>query len=365
MKIAYVTPRHAPFVGGVETHVRRLSALAAAAGHEVQVITQRTDARSPDVELLDGTIVRRFPSLTRSRAYPFSPSLWRYLARHANAYDVVHAHCYHALPALGAALASPRALVFTPHYHGGGHTSFARFLHVLYRPAGLLSFRRAGRIICVSQAEAEHVLRDVPDVATRLDVIPNAVDATRFRAADPFPHTRPIVLSVGRLDVYKQVDRVLDACARLGQEVEVVVVGDGPAKAHLQAHARRLGLTSRFLGRINDDELVRWYRSASVFTTLSCREAFGISMLEALAAGSPVVASAIPAHREVAGYAPGCVTLVASDASSESVASALREALRNPTRPAVSVPTWEAVSADTLALYARLLSLADPDPFAA
>ena len=187
MRIAFVCAHYAPMIGGVEKHVVEIATRMAALGEDVDVLTHaEAGGGLPALEQVDGVNVRRFPVPIPSSNYAFSPALSRYLHRNGSSYDVVHAHGYHALPALQATLAKPRTLIFTPHYHGTGHSPFRKLLHPPYRRLGGMIFARAARTIAVSPPEARLILSHFPDVEPRLAVIPNGVDQQALDAAVPF-----------------------------------------------------------------------------------------------------------------------------------------------------------------------------------
>jgi glycosyltransferase involved in cell wall biosynthesis len=353
-RIAYVSPRYAPSTGGVETHVAQLARRVAAHGYHVEVLTQETDRGLPLVEVLDGVTVCRFPAWLPGRTYSVAPGLWAYLARHRTCYDVVHAHGYHALPALGAALAGCHPLVFTPHYHGTGHSRLRRWLHMPYRALGAAIFGHSSRVICVSHAEAALVRRHFPAVAGRVTVIPNGVDVSALREALPFPEARTVVLSVGRLEGYKNVHLTIRALAYLEETFVLRVIGDGPARPSLEGLATRLGLRARvaFLGRVGDGVLRRWFRTARVYVSMSGHEACGLTLLEALAAGSRVVAADIPPFREIAaGAGADIVALAPLDVTPAALAQVISGAAAQTRDAATSVPSWDAVAAQTVRLY--------------
>jgi len=81
-------------------------------------------------------------------------------------------------------------------------------------------------------------------------------------------------------------------------DVEVAIIGDGPHRERLEARATSLGGGDwlRFVGRVSDDELVEWYQRAWVVTSASKREGFGLTLTEAAACGTPVVATRIAGH---------------------------------------------------------------------
>jgi glycosyltransferase involved in cell wall biosynthesis len=353
MRIAYITPRYAPFLGGVERHVQELAERVAGAGHEVEVLTPDRPGHAPAEERLGDVLVRRFAMRPASDTYPVAPGLFAWVRRHGGRYDVVHAHSYHALPALSLLLLRHRRTVLTPHYHGRGHTPAANAMHRVYRPAGKALVRRSRVLICVSDAEARLVRRDFPGSAARVHVIPNGVDVARFHDAEPFADRRKVVLAVSRLEPYKRVDRIVEAVALLEPEFVLRIVGSGPGAEALQTRARALGLNGRveLVGRVSDEDLPRWYRTAAVYVSMSEQEAFGLTLIEATAAGAPVVASDIPAHREVRDLG-AAATLVPHDASPQELAATIRSAANGPRGEAASaLPTWDAVARQTLQVY--------------
>jgi len=347
-------------VGGVETHVAALAVRLAARGHEVEVLTQQKVRGPTSIERIDGVTVRRFPLVFPEPIYALAPGIWRYLQRHGARYDLVHAHSYHAFSALLAALAGCRPLVLTPHYHGGGHMPLGRALHLPYRTLGAMMLKRADAIICVSHSEAALLLRHFPAAADRITVIPNGVDVAAIRGAGPFPGQQTLILSAGRLAAYKGVHRVLGALAELDHRFVLCVIGEGPARAELEAVAARLGLEARvhFLSQVDQARLYRWYRTAAVYVSLSSQEAFGMTLLEALAAGAGVIASDIPAHREVLRMAgPARAALVPVDAPPAEVATALQAMVETPpgAREEPEIRSWDDVVQQTLVVYDALL----------
>jgi glycosyltransferase involved in cell wall biosynthesis len=194
---------------------------------------------------------------------------------------------------------------------------------------------------------------------SRISVIPNGIDVDAIRAGEPFPTDSLVVLSAGRLESYKNVDLAVRALAHLDDRFVLAVAGDGPARAALEALAANLGLTPRvrFLGRLDSATLNRWYRTARVYVSMSGRECFGITLLEALAAGASVVAADTPVHREVlASVAQANVELVPTGSPAPALADALRSAaLRRRATGATRPLSWDDVASRTLDVYSSLL----------
>lgn len=358
MRIAQLVSSYHPRAGGVETHVGELARGLAAAGDEVTVLTHAVPG-SAGAERAGAVEVLRFPLTVNSRNYPLSAGLSGYLRAHRSSFDLVHVHSYHTLVG-HAAIGTGLPLIFTPHYHGTGHTRFRAVLHRLYRPAGARLFRAAGAVICVSAWERGRVLADFPAVDGKVVMIPNGT-----RRPPPAPGSgldaagEPVVLTVGRLERYKNVDLIIQAFRALPSPAALVVVGDGPDRSRLE----RLARTGEdrwpviFTGQISDTRLAGLLAQASVVTSASDHEAFGLTLAEGLAAGARVVASAIPAHAEVARLAGANAPVALVDPRDiRRFGASLAASVQAGRPPAgqLRLPSWAEVVAATRELYARV-----------
>ena len=308
--IALVTHRYAPAIGGVERVVEQLARGLARRGIAVEVVTTDPTGQLPMREQRDGVLVRRFPTLANDSTYYVAPRLATWLKRNAARFALIHAHSYHTALAPLSALAAWSArtpLLLSPYYHGGGHTPLRQALHLPYRLAGYWMVRQARRLIYISQAERALFEQHFGPGQAQL-VAPCGVETDQPLAT--LPHARPpgrkIILAVGRLESYKQTDRLVMALPLLSPEYELVVIGNGPLRAWIEQVATELGVRTRLrlLDHVAQPDLHSWYRSADVFVSLSRHESFGMTLLEGAAAGAAIIASDIPAHREVAGYLP-------------------------------------------------------------
>jgi glycosyltransferase involved in cell wall biosynthesis len=364
--IAIATPRYAPDIGGVERHVEALARGLTERGIPVEILTTDPTGRLPRAVSRDGITVRRFPTLAGDGTFFISPRLLRWAWGQGARYRLIHAHSYHTLVPLSCAAGAIRSgipLVVTPHYHAVGHTPFRALLHGPYRPVAARVLHRAAAVVAVSEAEAGWLRRDFGDLP--LHVLPNGVELPRedLEAAAPVVRVPDEVtlLAVGRLETYKGVERIVTALPYLPPRTCLTVIGKGPAADVIAATAARLGVADRvrMLGHVPAAELTAWYRSADLFVTLSLEEAFGMTVLEAAAAGAPVLASGIPAHREARGYVTeGRIALVDVDATGEPLARAIEAALtmgRSDDRTGWRLPTWEAMTDGVAAVYAEVL----------
>jgi glycosyltransferase involved in cell wall biosynthesis len=365
VRVAQVVASYPPVRGGVETHVRRVAEELALAGDEVTVLTHQPGGL-PAEEAVGPVRVLRFPLTVDLANYPLSLPLFGYLRAHAPDFDIVHAHSYHTLVGQ-AAIRTGLPFVFTPHYHGTGHTWLRALLHRLYRPAGGRLFAAADAVICHSAAERDLVTGDFPAAVGRVRVIPAGTDprsagTQRQGAAAGTGGAEQVVLAIGRLERYKRMDLIITACRALGAEVTLVVVGDGPDRPRLERLASETGSggsggSVRFTGRVSDAELGELLATAAVVTSASEHEAFGLIVADGLAAGARVVASAIPAHREVGRLAGADAPIVYVDpANTGEFAAALAAALAMGRPPAdrVRLPSWDEVAEQVRELYGEV-----------
>lgn len=300
MKILQVCPRYYPSIGGVEEHVRNISERLAEK-FDVSVFTTDHSGELPTKEIINGVKVRRFKSWAPNEAYFFSKELKRYLLKDSSNYDVVHAHSYHAFPALYAALSkSNNKFIFTPHYHGAGHTFFRGLFHIPYKFFGKTIFEKAEKIICVSNYERSLILDHFKIDDEKVLVIPNGVDLEKFEILRKNRKDCRVILSVGRLEKYKGIQYLIRVLPKLASDIVLEIVGKGSYKQELARLSRKLGVESRtfFFQYLSRKKLVKKYVDANLFVLLSKREAYGISVAEALASKTPCIVANISALYE-------------------------------------------------------------------
>jgi 1,2-diacylglycerol 3-alpha-glucosyltransferase len=348
MRIALVTAGFPPRVGGVERVCAALADGLAEAGDDVTVVTfGRGDTRDHGYPVLR---VRSFGGV-----FELAPNLVRTLR--SLDVDVVSAHNLHATAPIGAWLARTVPYVLTGHYHGDGHSAAARLAHPLYRPVATRVVRDAAAVTAVSVAEADLV---EAHFGVRPVVIPNGVAAGAPGPRVPDPDGRAKVVVVARLLPYKRVDAALEALAALPWRWTMDVVGDGPDRSRLERLAAGHGLAGRVRfhgGGLDDRAVGALVRDADVLLNMSEAEAFSLVVLEALAAGTPVVVNGGSGLRAWAERYPGAV--VAATGTGE-VAGAV--ASLEGTRPEVDLRehAWPGVVARYREMLARAAGVSLP-----
>jgi glycosyltransferase involved in cell wall biosynthesis len=195
---------------------------------------------------------------------------------------------------------------------------------------------RLGKYITVSRDIAhklEHIFK-VP--SSKLQVIHSSVDIQRFEhainLASPAElaliHERPIILTVARLDQQKGLQFLLEAAAQVPEAV-FVIVGEGPERIALEKQSQDLSLENRVIFAGFHQDIPAWLGHCTLFVLPSLYEGVPISLLEAMAAGKPVIASAIPGNMEALTHAESGWLVPPGDA--DALANAIRLLLANPT----------------------------------
>lgn len=214
---------------------------------------------------------------------------------------------------------------------------------------------QAQACVGVSQALVD-VLRDWGVPQHKLHVVRNGVDLDRFAGQDAgaararlaLPADVPVVLSVGNLFELKGHALLIDAVALLTPDwptLQLVIAGEGPERERLLQLIRQHGLQARvrLLGAVPNADLPHWYGAADLFALPSSREGLPNVMLEALACGTPVVATAVGGIPEVLGGQPDAGMLL-DERSPAALARAMAAVLRRPSDPSAPRRVAEAYS---------------------
>jgi glycosyltransferase involved in cell wall biosynthesis len=297
LHVVHVCSRFFPHIGGMETHVLEICRRLVAKGLDVEVFCADLDKHLRPTSEIHGISVKRFRSLARSEAvFLPNPQLFSSLRR-CDA-DIVHTHQLQGSVWMVASAAKHRTgkLVITPHYHGRASTPLrGAILDMLKLPTRLF-LKRASHLICVSEWEKRVLIKDFPKVSSKISVIPNGLDLeTLSRVKKRDCTERPKILYVGRLEAYKNVDKLIEAVKLLsnhfGIKAELTIVGMGPCEGIIRKIIRESGLEKDITIRqeITRCELLDEYSSSTVFVMLSENEAFNLACAEALSIGLPTL----------------------------------------------------------------------------
>jgi glycosyltransferase involved in cell wall biosynthesis len=300
----------------------------AADGHHVTVLVTNPRRERPRC-MLSGVCLIRARRLATVASTPLSLSLPFALARQLP--DVTHLHFPYPLGEVSQWLAGKgRPYVITYHSDVVRQRTMLR----LYRPVMRRILWGAHRILVTS----ERYIASSPDLgpfATKCAIVPLAIDPEPFLKAEPMVLSsgRPTVLFVGRHRHYKGVDDLIRAMPRVN--ASLVVAGDGPMRSRWEALARNVGVAERvcFMGQVEDTVLPRLYAGADVFVlpANTRAEAFGVVLLEAMAAGLPCVTTEIGTGTSYV-VKDGVTGLVVPPKDPEALAKAIDYLLADPVR---------------------------------
>jgi len=224
--------------------------------------------------------------------------------------------------------------------------------------------RRAGAFLCISEATRRDLVARFPAAADRARVVPLAADPRFATPGEPARLGVPYVLGVGTLEPRKNLVRLIEAWAALppsvrGDHVLALVGPTGWDVDATLAAARAHPDDVRLLGFVSDEELASLYAGATAFAYPSTYEGFGLPVLEAMAAGAPVVTSSVSSLPEVAGDAAVLVDPYDVRAIRDALASVLadpaqRSELRERGRTRAAAFSWARTAQETLAVLQAL-----------
>ena len=298
LRVALICPYAWDDSGGVQVHVGELAERLRSRGHTVAVLAPVRGEHTPTGVCAVG---RPLDIPYNASNAPIDPRPWAIRSVRDElqcfAPDVVHAHEPLApSTSLWATLSSRAPVVGT--FHSAASRSW------LYDAAGPMLRRVARRLairIAVSEAAARFAARRI---GGRFEIVPNGVDVSRFAHAAPAPlDGERKLLFVGRLDRRKGFPVAVEAFGRLAADrpdLHLVVAGDGPDRAAIGTLTPPVRDRVTMLGAVPNTDLPPIHAACDVF--LGCAiggESFGIVLVEALAAGVPVVASRIAGYSEV------------------------------------------------------------------
>ena len=329
-----VSPYDFTWPGGVTAHVSQLARELSLLGHQVQVLAPHSPSREcPDPESFV-PLGRSVPVPSGGSIARVSLSWWLYRRIRAlleqESYDIIHLH---------EPLAPILPLFVLEHSNAVNIGTFHAYcsrqhLYRLGHPIVKRWHQRLHGRIAVSPAAMSYVQRGFP---MEYKIIPNGIDVDHFaQGVEPWPQFhdgKTNLLFVGRLEKRKGLKYLLEAYSRLKWElpnIRLIVVGPG----NLDKDSHRILAASNpqdvvLAGRVSYDHLARYYATADIFCAPATgAESFGIVLLEAMAAGKPIVASDIDGYNGIIRH--GRQGLLFPKRDTEAMASALKYLVLNP-----------------------------------
>ena len=314
--------------GGMNVYIRELSRELGNRGHRIDIYTRRHDPQDPQVIEIDENVrvihlkAGRNGYMHKLDIYPYlsdiSSALEEFRTREGIHYDLIHSHYW----------LSGRVGNWAQNYWGIPHLIMFHTLGAVKNTTGVGEeeprlriategqlVKNCDRIITATEREITELERFYDAPADKMKIIPCGVDLNLFQPVDQatarrqlgFDPAEKLLLYVGRLEPQKGIERLLAAISHLKhfQKIKLAVIGgDG----HHEPEFQRLLLLSKeldiqdkvfFAGRVDQQDLPTYYSAADLLVVPSHHESFGLVALEALACGTPVVASDVGAMRSI------------------------------------------------------------------
>jgi len=358
-RVLVMTTYYHPIIGGVETHARQLVQHFHRRGFGVQVITKRINANDPAESHVDDVVVHRVGPAGDRHARGKWTAILSFLSKSLalkDAFDIIVCVDYRGIGVAAVAAgwrlgrpvmlqaATAGVLASAEPNDVSGVPAESRLVRLGKAPARFM-YRRADDYICIGH-DVERETLNAGVAREHVHYLPHGVDLHRFRPgtdqeretirrAEGWPVDRPVVLFVGRLSIEKGVLELLEAWRLLDDpSIWLVLVGpdmpahpwDAGAEARAFVAEHRLGDRVHFYGPSTDTPPL--YRAADLFVQPSHFESFGISVIEAMASGVPVVASEVGGMRDF--LAADRNALLHQPRSPESLGGALQRAFGDP-----------------------------------
>ncbi|WP_455621229.1 glycosyltransferase [Parabacteroides sp.] len=234
--------------------------------------------------------------------YLRNPMLIFKIRPYLEGYDVVHVHLFPALYWTSLALKISSKLRVVLCYTEHSTDNLRRRLSVLCGVEKFI-YNSYSRIFCISRSTKGNLSNWINDSSGRLIVLPNGTDLAEFRKVHKASNEKRIVIMVSRFSIQKDQATLIRAMESVSDNVRLWLVGDGPTMANCKLLVEKLGLDNRviFLGIRSD--IPELLAQATIGVQSSHWEGFGLTAIEIMAAGLPLIATRVPGLADVVGDA--------------------------------------------------------------
>jgi len=353
--------------GGINKAIYEISKNLAKKGHDVTVI-QNNYHGLPDQEKYEDFKVVRIKSKIADTFYGFSPEMYFFLKKNFKELspDIVHVHGYHNLFSteivyLIKKLDSKVPIVFSPHFDVVRETFAGRYLWDFYKFFSKPIINKCSHFVVFSKFECENVIKSLNVDSSKISLIPHGVD--RIDVAKKSHGKKINLIYFGYLIKRKGIDSILKAIKSvvydLGEtNIVLKIIGEGPELENLLKLSNKLRIDEYVLWEsfLNEEKLLQEIKKADLSVLLSNSEAYGMTVGECLALGTPCLVTKRAALNEFLNE-PGCFG-VEYPPNPKEVADLIIKIFRNDVQvgPLSSrIKTWDVVSEEYERLYSDLL----------
>ena len=238
-----------------------------------------------ELSLPIGVYRRALPVLQRLLLIPF-----RAMLKDFGEPDIIHAHFY-SIAAIATILKKKYDIPLVITEHSSKLNKAGDEISGLDKKIATKAYNSCDCLICVSNTLRDNVLRSFNHDSV---VISDMVDNQIYSFSGQNKNTSPFVyVAVGNLVPIKALDKLVESFAKVNDDARLVIIGDGPEKENLQNKINELGLDAQvsLMGQLNRQQINEIYQDSNVFVLPSQSETFGVSYIEAMYAGLPVIAT--------------------------------------------------------------------------
>jgi glycogen synthase len=352
--------------GGINKAVSEISKNLSKKGHDVTVL-QNNYFRLPDQEKYEGFKVVRITSKFADIFYGLSPEMYFFLKKNFKELnpDIVHVHGYHNLFSAEIVysirkLDSKVPIVFSPHFDIVRETFAGRYLWDFYKFFSKPIINKSSHFVVFSKFECENVIKSLNVDSYKISIIPHGVD--RIDVAKKSKGKKFNLIYFGYLIKRKGIDSILKALKSLvydlgEKNIVLKIIGEGPELENLLKLSNKLGIDEyvSWESFLNEEKLLQEIKKADLSLLLSNSEAYGITVGECLALGTPCLVTKRAALNEFLNE-PGCFG-VDYPPNPKEVADLIIKISENDIQvgPFSSrILTWDVVSEDYERLYSSL-----------
>lgn len=301
MNIAQVASYYPPHLGGLENCAQEISLRLSSAGHKVYVLTSNIGSSGKNENKSANLKIFRLRSIEFAHT-PIIFSLFFKLIQIPEL-SIIHLHVAHAFsPEIVFLVSKLKRVPYVAHIHldvdpsGPWGFLLKPYKKLFLRPVLL----NASKVICLSEKQKQAMIYKYHIPESRIVVFPNGVSEKFFVKREIKRVKVPKVIFVGRLASQKNLPKLIQAISLMKTKVTVNIVGDGEDRQKAEDKALNLGLKNvSFLGKKSGGELIDIYRKANLFVLTSDKEGSPLALLEAMAAGLPIVAPNIDGVNEL------------------------------------------------------------------
>lgn len=301
MKVLMISPYFPPIMAGAEIYTYKLALYLVRKGYDVDVITKHF-GNLPGYESMEGVNVYRVRSFNvpKLRSFISMPSMFFKALK--KDYDIIHAHIPYPSAIISYFVSKLKSTPYIVTSQGDELLDYPEAKELKYiKPLTGLALRNAKKVHCISNALKHSLVENFKVPEEKIHVIPNGVDVKKFKPEKKRDlkgkfNAEFILVNVSRLSPKNNIGKTIEAVKKVTEKYKkfkYLIIGDGEEKERLERMIKELGLEDKVIltGWVDNDLLPSYIAGSDALIRTSVTEGLGIVFLEAMACGTPVIAS--------------------------------------------------------------------------